>query len=263
MANVRMLVDAAGAVAQRAGHPAWEPLAATVTTLPPATLVAANGFSLVPLPDTEAPALSARDVLTTVQSLIADLRRRPVPRAEEASESRPRMRRTGDAWEVAYAGRRVTVRTSKGIETIARLVAEPGREIHCLDLMGAAVEQRSTGEVIDAAARRSYEARIRDLQAQIDEAEADNDFVRAERAQAEFDAVVDTLSAALGRGGKTRRAGDTAERARSAVTHRVRSAIRMLEKLHQPLARHLHRSVSTGIYCSYQPEQPTTWDVNF
>ena len=155
----------------------------------------------------------------------------------------------------------MSVRTSKGLDTLAELLAAPTRELHCLDLMDASVEQGSTGEVIDATARRRYEERIRELQAEIDAAEADHDFARGERAQVEFDALVDHLTAAMGHVGKARRAGDTVERARSAVTHRVRSTIRQLEKVHEPLARHLQRSISTGIYCSYQPEHPTAWDV--
>ena len=136
-----------------------------------------------------------------------------------------------------------------------------GREIHCLDLMGAVVEESSTGEVIDSSARRRYEERIRELQQAVDEAEADNDYVRAERAQAEFDTLVEHLAAAVGRGGKTRRAGASAERARSAVTQRVRAAIRQLDGLHPALGRHLHASIKTGLYCSYQPERPTVWEI--
>jgi predicted ATPase len=263
LANLRMLVDAAAALAHRAGHPSWERLAATVDTLPPATLVAAGGFALVQLPSTTAPPLSARDAFAAVRSLLDDARSGPSVEliAVAAPDGRQQMRRSGDVWEIVFGGRQVTVRGSKGIESIARLLAAPGSDIHCLDLMGAQVEQASTGEVIDAEARRRYEARIRELQGQIDEAEADNDFVRAERAQTEFDALVDHLAAALGSAGKTRRGGDTAERARSAATHRIRSALRVLDQLHEPLARHLRRSISTGLYCSYRPEHPTDWDV--
>jgi predicted ATPase len=266
LANLRMLVDASAALAHRAGHPAWERLAATVDTLPPATLVASGGFALIRLPSTTAAPLSARDAFAAVRSLLDDARRgrlgEPAGTAvPTALPERPAIRRSGDIWEIDFAGRQATVRGSRGMESIARLLAAPGSEIHCLDLMDAGVEQSSTGEVIDAPARRRYEERIRELQAQIDEAEADNDFGRADRAQEEFDALVEHLAAALGTGGKARRAGDTAERARSAATHRIRSAIRVLDDVHEPLARHLRRSISTGIYCSYRPEHPTDWHV--
>jgi hypothetical protein len=167
----------------------------------------------------------------------------------------------GDIWEIDYAGRTVTVKASKGMADLAKLLAAGGREIHCLDLIGGAVRDASTGDMIDATARRAYESRIRDLQADVDAAEADNDYVRAERAQAELDALIDHLSAALGQGGRTRRAGDTAEKARSAVTQRLRATIRRLEDLHPELGRHLRASVITGIYCSYRPERAITWRV--
>ena len=141
------------------------------------------------------------------------------------------------------------------------LVASPGHEHHCLDLVGAGVQEASTGEVIDAAARRAYENRIRDLQEDVDDAELAHDLARAERAQAELDALVDHLTTALGRGSRTRRTSGTAERARTAVTQRLRSTIRQLADAHPELGRHLRASVTTGLYCSYTPPEDTTWYV--
>ena len=153
----------------------------------------------------------------------------------------------------------MTVRTSKGVADLVRLIEADGREIHCLDLLGAGVEQASTGEVIDAKARREYEQRIRELQADIDEAEHDNDHGRSYRYQTELDALIEHLTAALGHGGRTRRSANSAEKARSAVTHRLRSTIRQLDKLHPALGRHLTSAINTGTYCSYRPEIPINW----
>ena len=160
---------------------------------------------------------------------------------------------------VEWAGRELVVKSSKGMADLARLLAEPGRELHCLELAGAGSEQSSTGEVIDDTARREYEQRIRDLQAEIDEAEANNDHARADKAQEEFDAVVEHLASALGLGGRARRGGSTAERARSAVTHRIRATVRRLGEEHPELGRHLDTSVTTGTYCTYRPEREVTW----
>lgn len=130
-----------------------------------------------------------------------------------------------------------------------------------MELAGVAVEQSSTGEVIDAAARRQYEQRIRDLQSEVDEAEADGDYARSYRYQAELDEVIEHLTAALGHGKRTRRGADTAERSRSAVTHRVRSAIKQVSAVHPGLGHHLEHAVHTGTYCSYRPEHPVEWIV--
>mgnify|MGYP000206246677 CR=1 FL=1 len=127
--------------------------------------------------------------------------------------------------------------------------------------MGASTQEASTGELIDAEARRAYETRIRDLQEDIDEAEQANDLARGDRARAELDALVEHLTAAVGLGGRTRRASGTAERARSAVTQRLRGTIRQLGVSHPALGRHLQASVRTGLYCSYEPPDDTTWQV--
>jgi hypothetical protein len=186
----------------------------------------------------------------------------PAPVVESpAATSAGRFQRDGDGWVVEWAGTELRVRGSKGMADLAQLLGRPGQEVHCLELAGAGAEQSSTGEVIDDEARRAYEQRIRDLQAEIDEAEANNDHARADRAQAEFDAVVEHLASALGLGGRARRGGSTAERARSAVTHRLRSTIRRLADEHPSLGRHLTASVSTGTYCAYRPEHPTTWQL--
>ena len=142
---------------------------------------------------------------------------------------------------------------------IARLLSTPDRELHCLELMGAVVEEASTGDVLDRAARLQYEQRIRDLQAEIDAAEADRDHARADRSRLEMDALVDHLTAALGLSGRARRAGGSAERARSAVTQRIRSTIRSLRAVHPEFARHLAASITTGTYCAYRPERPVRW----
>jgi hypothetical protein len=52
-----------------------------------------------------------------------------------------------------------------------------------------------------------------------------------------------------------------AERARSAVTKRIKDAIRRIHACHPALGRHLMRTVKTGCACVYQadPDRPTRW----
>lgn len=269
--DARNLVGATALIAQRVGHDSWAVLAATHRAMPIELLPTDQGGPLFPLADVDALPLPPSERLAAVNASLTaveemlrhdlDDRTGEPSLPEPAGEEPPSMHLSGDVWELRFDRRTVVVRSSKGLSDIATLVAAAGREIHCLDLIGAVVEQRSTGEVIDAAARRRYEARIRDLQQDVDEAEADNDYIRAERAQAELDSVVEHLTAALGHNGRTRRAGDTAERARSAVTQRIRATIRQLDAIHPALGRHLGLSIRTGMYCSYQPERPTRWDV--
>jgi hypothetical protein len=167
-------------------------------------------------------------------------------------------------WRLAFDGESVHMPDLKGLHDLARLLAAPGEEIHALDL-GAAVDgvspQGHAGELLDAEARAAYKARIDELREERELAEAANDTVRAERAREELDAIGEALTSAYGLGGRARKAGDQAERARSAVTWRIRSAISRVEAVHPALGRHLKNSVRTGTFCSYAPEQPVAWQL--
>lgn len=67
----------------------------------------------------------------------------------------------------------------------------------------------------------------------------------------ERDALIAELSRAFGLGGRARRLGDEQERARKAVTARVRDAVGRIEAVHPSLGAHLRASVRTGAWCSY------------
>ncbi|MGH9232884.1 MAG: ATP-binding protein, partial [Acidimicrobiales bacterium] len=149
--------------------------------------------------------------------------------------------REGATWAVSYAGRTVRLRDSKGLRDLAVLLARPGEDVHCLDLMGGHDVGSEPGPALDQQARRAYEARIRDLQDEIDEARAANDPLRAERAETELDALVQQLSEAFGLSGRSRATGSATERARSAVGWRIRAALRHVQEAHPDLGRHLKR----------------------
>ncbi|WP_048876746.1 hypothetical protein, partial [Saccharomonospora saliphila] len=67
------------------------------------------------------------------------------------------------------------------------------------------------------------------------------------------------LRAAAGLGGRTRRLGDEAERARKAVTARIRDTLRKLDARHPALAAHLRERISTGAHCRYDPADGISW----
>ena len=54
-------------------------------------------------------------------------------------------RREGDYWSVIFDGHTVRVRDLKGMRYLARLLADPGREYHVLDLVAAETGQRCAG----------------------------------------------------------------------------------------------------------------------
>lgn len=182
-------------------------------------------------------------------------------------------RREGEFWRLVHAGREVRLRDSKGMRDLGRLLAEPGRPFPAVDLAAGAgtvlhdhAEEGlhapgDLGEVVDAQARAAYRRRLAELEEEIDDADRAADIGRSARASAEKDALVAQLAAAYGLAGRPRRAGDPAERARQAVTARVRDALGRVETAHPDLGRHLRRSVRTGRICVYEPDSPITWSV--
>jgi hypothetical protein len=268
--ELRLVLDVASTILSRAGrHGPAADLAATAAARPVVSITASVGHELFPLDPTGGRVLGTRDAILVTRAELAVLRHDPGAPAAGAAAPGPTamdgrvgvFRRAGELWEVGLAGDVVTVRSSKGLEDLASLLSTPGREVHCLDLVGGAVVEGTTGEVLDATARRRYEERVRDLQAEVDEADAHHDPVRAERAQVELDALVDQLTEALGLGGRARAKGSSAERARSTVTQRVRATIRRLDEAHPRLGRHLQASIRTGTFCSYVPESPVRWQL--
>lgn len=185
----------------------------------------------------------------------------PEAPAREAGPSERRLVAEADVWRIDFAGRTARVKASKGMADLAALVRQPGRELSCLELAGSVVASGdSHQEVIDEVARREYEQRIRDLHEELDEARAHHDRGREERLEGELDALIEHLTDALGMSGRSRAMTDAAERARSAVTHRIRATIRHLADVHPAVGAHFERTVTTGRFCVYEADG-TAWDV--
>ena len=176
--------------------------------------------------------------------------------------SRPQLAREGAVWAVRWDGSTVRVRDAKGVRDLAVLLARPRQEVHALELMGAPDVGAAPGPVIDDVARRQYQARVIELQEDIEEAQRNHDPVRAEKAEVELDLLVQQLSEAFGISGRGRSSGSTVEKARTAVTYRIRATIKRLAELHPDLGHHLTHSVRTGAWCAYQPEVDPGWEVD-
>jgi tetratricopeptide (TPR) repeat protein len=182
-------------------------------------------------------------------------------------------RRQGDYWSVVFEGRTVRVRDLKGIRYLARLLADPGREFHVLDLVAAesgragergratGTDPGDAGEMLDARAKDAYRRRLAEIEDDIEQARALGDTEREVQADAERDFLVRELSRAIGLGGRDRRAASTSERARVSVTRAIRHAIARVAEHHPELGKHLDRTIRTGTYCAHVPDPsaPVAW----
>jgi tetratricopeptide (TPR) repeat protein len=171
--------------------------------------------------------------------------------------------REGEYWAVSFAGATFRLKDSLGVQYLVRLIEEPGREIHVLDLAGEraavgpgvneAIDTGDAGELLDEEARGSYRRRLEDLEETVAEAESFGDAARAARARAEIEMLAAELGRAVGLGGRARRAGGSAERARSAVQRRIKNAIERIGEHSAALAALLGRTIRTGNYCVFRP----------
>ncbi|QGY43071.1 hypothetical protein GM418_05170 [Maribellus comscasis] len=164
-------------------------------------------------------------------------------------------------WELSYQGITVLLKDNKGNHDIARLLAEPEKEFLCTELMETVLCNADGIEIIDRKAKLEYQKRILQLQAEIDEAEKGNNPTETIQLREEYENLIEHLSQTLGLAGKRRKTGNLSEKARSAVTWRIRSAINKIEKVHSPLSKHLSKSIKTGTFCSYKPENLIDWDI--
>jgi tetratricopeptide (TPR) repeat protein len=175
-------------------------------------------------------------------------------------------RREGEYWTIAYRGAAARLRHTAGLGHLARLLGNPGQELHALDLAGDAAgggRHGDAGPVLDDQAKAAYRRRLGELTAELEEAERWADPERAARARAEVDALTEQLAGAVGLGGRDRRHPAPAERARVNVTKAIRAAIRRIAEHDPALGEHLTRTVRTGTFCVYaaDPATPQRWEL--
>lgn len=217
-----------------------------------------------------------------INDLLAGVRVPAPPPAGPAGRSV--FRREGEYFSIAYEGQAFRLRDSKGLQHLARLIANPGQEVHAMDLAalteggavprfrgkrrGAEAGLDSTrpgdaGELIDAEAREAYRGRLAELQEELDEAEEWADPERRARAREEMELIASHLAGSVGLGGRPRKSDSPSERARSNVTKAIKAAVDRIAKESPALGRHLRTTVRTGTFCSYTPDPrvPIAWSL--
>lgn len=161
----------------------------------------------------------------------------------------------GGLWTVGH--RATPVAALRGFGYLRELVSRPGQQVFALDLVGGdgpVVDETGVGELADRQALAAYRDRLRDLDAEIDEARDWADSGRLEACLAEREALLGELRRASGLGGRPRTTGSSQERARVAVKKAISTAITRIAEVDEPLSQHLRNSIRTGLACSYEPE---------
>lgn len=199
-----------------------------------------------------------------LRSLAGDV---PAPTAltHPASPARARIEREGDTWVFDFDGRTVRLQGTRGLEYLAKLLAEPSIDCWAIDLagMGGAADRGHAGEILDSTARSAYRRRAEQLEEELAATDAHAQPYEVERIRSEMDMLGRQLAAAVGLGGRPRRAGSPVERARQSVTKGIRAAIRKIAAVHPSLGRYLEVTIKTGTACRFDPDlrEPIEWRV--
>jgi tetratricopeptide (TPR) repeat protein len=208
--------------------------------------------------------LAADIGLPAVLSQIDELQER-LSRAVSPSAAGPHactFHRSGDVWEVEFAGRSARLPHARGLTDLAFLLSRPDQAVSVLELSGdnPTVASAAPGALaLDERARREIRDRLRELDAEVAEAEENHDDERAAMWRERRQQLAEAVARDLGLGGRSRRVDDSLERARKTVSTRILRTIATLARAHPELGRHLERCVDTGAWCAYRPSEPISW----
>lgn len=188
--------------------------------------------------------------------------------------------RHNDYWIIRYHGHTALLKSTRGLQYLAVLLRDPGREFHVSELIagprdastqaaGFVVHGRVTGglyagmTVLDTQAKAEYKCRLNELRRDLDEAERFHDPLRQSQAQNEMHVITDRLASAVGFGGKDRKTCSDAERARSAVTKCIKKTVQKIGEAIPSLGYHFAARLKTGYFCSYNPhpDRLVAWEV--
>jgi hypothetical protein len=191
-------------------------------------------------------------------------------------------KRQGDYWTIRYQGQTAILKATRGLDCLRYLLRHPVRDVHVSELLATPIDLppltllgslreaggdavtvgvQDAGPILDSQAKTEYKRRIDELRDHLEEAERFNDSYRASKARGEMDTIAQQLAVAVGLGGRDRRASSDAERARTAVTKRIKETINRIAEVIPPLGRHLAARIKTGYFCSYNPhpDRPVAW----
>ena len=246
-------LDQALTVHQRLGAAAWEAeTSQELAALDTSTATTGNHAD-------RAAQLAADLGLEGVTARLATTHGRPT-RAQGVRDAE--LRRDGEMWRVRHRSSSAHLRDLKGLADLAMLLSRPGTDVHVLELAGAGHHDRDSGTLLDTTARDAYRRRLAEIDEDLATAHADNDTGRTQHVNTQRAALIAELSHAAGLAGRSRTLGtSTTERARKAVTARLREAIHRIEAVLPELGAHLDRSVITGTTCRYTPAEHLTWTL--
>ena len=171
----------------------------------------------------------------------------------------------GDVWVLSYAHKTVHLKDAMGLRDLGQLIANPGKDIHARFLASGETKDKQTdtqeADILDSQALKAYRQRLLELEeAQQQAIQCENETLYA-KLEDERDALQNELTKALGMSGRQRTFTSDDEKARKAISARIRSSIKRIESVHSELAEHLTQTINTGNYCCYNTVESLHWQT--
>jgi hypothetical protein len=158
---------------------------------------------------------------------------------------------SGNGYFVAGFGESGHLSGYKGLSDIARLIETPGKAVSMLDLEVADLQlrsdRRSRQPSLDMMELQEVEERLRELRADLDRAQKENNSVMADSTRAQIEQLESSLSSAKGLGRKVRDLNNHHDKLRPKIHGRLRTVYEAMQKADPPmnrLAEHFELSIS-------------------
>jgi pimeloyl-ACP methyl ester carboxylesterase len=222
--------------------------------LPNAELVSLNGSTHLPWAGED-----TNDICQRIMRFTGVLEKDSEPQTSKSEHCQ--FRANGKIWTLSFAGKSIHLKESRGLLDIAQLIANQNTEIHVTDLAGGyqSVLAQNETEVLDQAAIAEFKQRVLDIEDEKSAAAECADEALYLELETEQDTLLLVLKQGLGLGGKKRQFSSDTEKARKAVSARIRTTLKQIAEVHSELAEHLQTSLKTGVFCSYNTEKNIDW----
>lgn len=192
-------------------------------------------------------------------------------------------KRAGKTWTVRFEGKMFELNDTRGVRYIAYLLRYPGRSFSAVELAsglcagGAGTASLSStpsngylkvrsdleagDAVVDTRMMTEVKKRLEALRGRRLEAEEHGNTAQRTACDEELAQIERYLKSAEGLAGKTRVFTTASERARKAVSNRIRDALQRVEAKHPSLGMHLRGALKTGNAFMYQPQPSVHWEI--
>ena len=210
----------------------------------------------------------------------------PVRLVQPASENTNIFCKQGDLWALVFDGKYTGIKHCRGMHYLERLLKQPNKSIHCLDLIAAVTPPEKRGmvisdeeiesfssqghvsapenaiEIFDRETQNNVKKEMSRLQAARERAIEFEDVDKITKIDDELSNLARYFNSGSDIKGSIKKVGGTTEKARISVKKAIETAVKRIEADNKELAKYLRSTIKTGFECTYSPETDVPWQFS-